>query len=57
MAAGGKREGAGRRPLFEKTTLAQIRIASDVWEQIPEPKAEWIRKAIDEKIDREKRST
>lgn len=53
MGRGGKREGAGRRPLFVKTKLTQIRVSQKVWDKIPYPKAAWIRKAIEEKAEKE----
>jgi len=49
MQHGGKRNGAGRRPIFEKTKLTQIRVNQEIWDAIPAPKAAWVREAIEEK--------
>jgi hypothetical protein len=54
---GGKREGAGRRPIFEKTKLTQIRVNQEIWDAIPGPKAAWVRKAIEEKAKKENLTT
>lgn len=54
---GGKRDGAGRRPLFEKTKLTQIRVSQAIWDAIPCPKAAWVREAIEEKAKRDNLTT
>lgn len=53
MQHGGKRKGAGRRPIYDKTKLTQLRVKQETWEAIPAPKAAWIREAIEEKAKRE----
>lgn len=50
---GGKRNGAGRRPIFDKTKLTQIRVSQEIWDAIPAPKAAWVREAIEEKAKKE----
>lgn len=50
---GGKRNGAGRRPIYGKTHLTQIRIKQTIWDAIPAPKAAWIREAIEEKAKKD----
>lgn len=57
MKHGGKRNGAGRRPLFAKTKLTQIRVSQDIWDAIPCPKAAWVREAIEEKAKRDNLTT
>ena len=57
MKHGGKREGAGRRPVFEKTKLTQVRVNQIIWDTIPSPKAAWVREAIEEKARKENRTT
>jgi hypothetical protein len=57
MQHGGKRDGAGRRPIFEKTKLTQIRVNQEIWDAIPAPKAEWVREAIEEKAKKENLTT
>jgi len=57
MQHGGKRDGAGRRPVYEKTHLTQIRVKQAIWDAIPAPKAAWVREAIEEKAKKENRTT
>lgn len=57
MQHGGKREGAGRRPIFEKTHLTQIRVNQAIWDAIPATKAAWVREAIVEKAKKENLTT
>lgn len=57
MQHGGKRKGAGRRPIFAKTKLTQIRVRQDIWDAIPSPKAAWVREAIEEKAKRDNITT
>jgi hypothetical protein len=54
---GGKRNGAGRRPIFDKTHLTQIRVNQAIWDAIPAPKAAWVREAIEEKAKKENLTT
>jgi hypothetical protein len=54
---GGRRAGAGRRPIFDKTHLAQIRVNQAIWDAIPAPKAAWVREAIEEKAKKENLTT
>lgn len=44
----------GRKPVFEKSTVVRIRIETDVYDKIPGKKAEFIRKAVAEKMERMK---
>lgn len=53
MQHGGKRNGAGRRPIFDKTKLIQLRVNQEIWDAIPEPKAAWVREAIKDKARKE----
>lgn len=57
MQHGGKRDGAGRRPVYEKTHLTQIRVKQAIWDAIPAPKAAWVREAIEEKAKKENLTT
>lgn len=57
MQHGGKRNGAGRRPIFEKTKPTQIRVNQAIWDAIPSPKAAWVREAIEEKAKKENLTT
>jgi len=57
MQHGGKRNGAGRRPIFDKTKLTQIRVNQEIWDAIPAPKAAWVRGAIEEKAKKENPTT
>jgi hypothetical protein len=57
MNHGGKRNGAGRRPMFDKTKLTQIRVNQAIWDAMPAPKAAWVREAIEEKAKRDNLTT
>lgn len=57
MKHGGKREGAGRRPIFEKTKLIQVRVNQIIWDAIPSPKAAWVRDSIEERAKKENLTT
>ena len=49
---GGKREGSGRKKM-EGVVFTSIRIDADAWEKIPKPKAEYVRQAVKEKLERD----
>lgn len=53
MKNGGKREGAGRKKLYDNCKKAVTRISSEMYDVIPHPKAEFFRDAIIEKLKRE----
>ena len=49
---GGKREGSGRKKM-EGVVYTSIRINAEAWERIPKPKAEYVRQAVAEKLERD----
>ena len=54
MAQGGKREGAGRKPMFEKSSSVTLKIKDSTLAQIHGNRNQFIRDAVDEKLSREK---
>lgn len=54
MEHGGKREGSGRKPLFDKIKIIGIRLP-ELWIKIiPGNKSEWIRDSVKERLEKEK---
>lgn len=51
---GGSRPGAGRKVQIPNSTVHGIRIADDDWNNIPEPRPDFVRTAITEKLKRDK---
>jgi len=51
---GGFRPGAGAKKKIPDAHLATARIPVTDWERIPEPKAEFIREAVKEKLSKNK---
>ena len=49
---GGKREGSGRKKM-EGVVFTSIRIDAESWAMIPKPKAEYVRQAVKEKLQRD----
>jgi len=49
---GGKREGSGRKKI-EGAVYTSIRIDAEAWSMIPKPKAEYVRQAVKEKLQRD----
>jgi hypothetical protein len=50
MNRGGKRNGAGRKPLFKKSSSVTLKIEDSDIERIPGNKNQFIRDAIKEKL-------
>ena len=46
FATGGARPGAGRKPIAESVKIITARVPADIFEQIPEPRAAWVRDLI-----------
>ena len=57
MPQGGKRPGAGRKPMFEKSSSVTLKIADSVLAAITGNRNVFIRNAIAEKIERDKNRT
>ena len=51
MPAGGKREGSGRKPIADKSTLIALRIDDSILTKIKGNRSEFIRIAIEEKLN------
>lgn len=49
---GGAREGSGRKKM-DGVVYTSIRIDAEAWEKLPKPKAEFIRQAVAEKLERD----
>ena len=49
---GGARKGSGRKKM-DGVVYTSIRIYADAWEKIPKPKAEYVRLAVKEKLQRD----
>lgn len=50
---GGKREGAGRKPLFTDSVSITAKVKREYLDTIPSPRAEWIREAIRQRLERD----
>ena len=48
---GGKREGAGRKPGFEKTSVVPVRMPDRIIALIPEPRSRWIRELVERELN------
>ncbi len=49
---GGKRQGAGRKPVADQVELLTVRLPKEVADRIPTPKAAWIRALICAQVDK-----
>jgi len=49
---GGKREGSGRKKMAG-VVFTSIRIDAEAWAKIPSPKVEYVRQAVEEKLQRD----
>ena len=47
-----KKETRGRKPLFKETYVMSIRLDDSMYKSIPDPKPDFIRQAINEKLRR-----
>jgi hypothetical protein len=53
MNHGGKREGAGRKPVVEHGIVVPVLIPKDVVDLIPVPRSDWIRNLVTKTVREE----